>query len=345
MKTADLLLVGGGLASGLLALRLKEAKPALRVVILEKEARLGGNHTWSFHDNDLSGEQRKFLRPMVAHHWPHQSVRFPGLERTLSAGYNSIPSGRFHDVLTKALGEDQIRFNAPVREIAATSVRLDDGTELEAGAVVDASGFKPDPALRIRFQSFLGLELRIAGGHGLAMPVIMDATTPQDSGYRFTYLLPFSADTVLVEDTGYLDDAALDIAGLERRIADYCSGRNWTVQEVVRREQGVLPIALAGDPAHRNRQHAAPQIGLAGAFFHPTTGYSLPDAVRVADVVAALDQLTPDALRQRIDTLSAALWRDRRFFRALNRMLFLAGRPEDRWRVMQRFYRLPQPLI
>jgi lycopene beta-cyclase len=26
-------------------------------------------------------------------------------------------------------------------------------------------------------------------------------------------------------------------------------------------------------------------------------------------------------------------------------MLFLAGRPEHRWRVMQRFYRLPSPLI
>ena len=38
-------------------------------------------------------------------------------------------------------------------------------------------------------------------------------------------------------------------------------------------------------------------------------------------------------------------WRGQRFFRLLNRMLFLAGRADERWRVMQRFYRLPAPLI
>ena len=38
-------------------------------------------------------------------------------------------------------------------------------------------------------------------------------------------------------------------------------------------------------------------------------------------------------------------WQGQRFFRLLNRMLFLAGSADARWRVMQRFYRLPAPLI
>jgi lycopene beta-cyclase len=38
-------------------------------------------------------------------------------------------------------------------------------------------------------------------------------------------------------------------------------------------------------------------------------------------------------------------WRQRRYYRLLNRMMFLAGRPQDRWRIMARFYRLPEPLI
>ncbi|MBC7445235.1 MAG: lycopene cyclase, partial [Polaromonas sp.] len=33
------------------------------------------------------------------------------------------------------------------------------------------------------------------------------------------------------------------------------------------------------------------------------------------------------------------------FFRLLNRLLFQAARPAERWRVMQRFYGLPAPLI
>jgi lycopene beta-cyclase len=38
-------------------------------------------------------------------------------------------------------------------------------------------------------------------------------------------------------------------------------------------------------------------------------------------------------------------WQTQGFFRMLNRMLFLAGSPDNRWRVMQRFYRLHARLI
>jgi lycopene beta-cyclase len=40
-----------------------------------------------------------------------------------------------------------------------------------------------------------------------------------------------------------------------------------------------------------------------------------------------------------------AQWRQRGFFRLLNRMLFMAGPADRRWAVMQRFYRLREPLI
>ena len=38
-------------------------------------------------------------------------------------------------------------------------------------------------------------------------------------------------------------------------------------------------------------------------------------------------------------------WRARGFSRLLNRMLFRAAEPAERWRVLQRFYGLPQPLV
>ena len=38
---ADVVLVGGGLANGLIALRLRALRPELRVVIVERDARLG----------------------------------------------------------------------------------------------------------------------------------------------------------------------------------------------------------------------------------------------------------------------------------------------------------------
>lgn len=344
MSDADVILVGGGLASGLLALKLQQARPELSVLVLERGATLGGNHTWSFHDGDLTPDQHTLVAPLVAHRWTAQSVRFPAYERRLRAGYNSVSSDRFHEVLSEKL-PGKIRLNTAVRDVTPTEVVLEDGTSLHAPAVIDATGFHHHPALQIRFQSFLGLELRFAEPHGLDAPVIMDATTPQDGGYRFTYLLPFTADTMLVEDTGYVDDRKLDLAELESRIRSYCSDRGWRIIEEVRREQGVLPITLDGDIDQLWADVTVPPIGLAGNFFHPTTGYSLPDAVRVADLIAALPQLTSAAILDALKTHAKALWREQRFFRALNRMLFLAGEQDQRWRVMQRFYQLPEPLI
>jgi len=337
-------IVGGGLAGGLLALRLSQARPDLPVTVLERGAALGGNHTWSFHDADLTPEQHALIQPLVAHRWPGQSVRFPAFERHLRAGYNSVSSERFHQILSERLG-DKLQLNAAVREITPNAVILQDGRRLPAAAVIDATGFHGHPAVQIRFQSFLGLELRFAEPHGVDRPVIMDATTEQQGGYRFTYLLPFSPGTLLVEDTGYVDDKALDPAALEQRIASYCAARGWRVVEEIRREHGVLPITLGGDITELWANSDLPRIGLAGNFFHPTTGYSLPDAMRVADLIAALPQLTSPTIHAALQAHAKTLWRQQRFYRALNRMLFLAGEQDQRWRVMQRFYRLPEPLI
>ncbi|RYG07720.1 MAG: lycopene cyclase, partial [Caulobacteraceae bacterium] len=39
------------------------------------------------------------------------------------------------------------------------------------------------------------------------------------------------------------------------------------------------------------------------------------------------------------------VWAGRGFYRLLNRMLFRAARPDERYKVLERFYRLPQPLV
>ncbi|MGX9105205.1 lycopene cyclase family protein, partial [Escherichia coli] len=72
------------------------------------------------------------------------------------------------------------------------------------------------------------------------------------------------------------------------RVAAYAQGKGWTITEVVREEQGVLPIILGGNHERLlTTADSAPRVGLAAALVHPTTGYSFPDAVRMADLVAA----------------------------------------------------------
>lgn len=342
---ADLILVGGGLANGLLALRLRQQRPDLRLLVLEQGDTLGGNHTWSFHQHDLTQAQHRWLEPMVGKRWPGYEVIFPDLQRRLGSGYSSIFSERFHQYLMPELS-DGVRLRTTVASVEPQRVRLGSGDILQAGAVIDGRGVRRTDQLALGFQKFLGQELRLQQPHGLQEPIIMDAGVAQHDGYRFVYVLPLSADSLLIEDTYYADGATVAPDSLRDNIASYASTCGWAIADVLREEQGVLPIVLSGDiAAFWGEARGVPQTGLSAALFHPTTGYSLPDAVRLADHLIALDRWDAASLFEAIRDYSLAQWRQRGFFRLLNRMLFMAGPADRRWAVMQRFYRLREPLI
>jgi lycopene beta-cyclase len=345
----DLILAGGGLANGLIAWRLRMQQPGLRILVLEQADTLGGNHTWSFHDGDLDAQQREWIAPLVSCRWPHYQVRFPAFTRTLESGYASILSDDFARVLTPALAsgpDPALRLRARVTRVTPTAVELADGEVLRARAVIDGRGPAANPHLALGYQTFLGQEVRLAAPHGLIAPIIMDATVEQQDGYRFVYVLPFSPDRLLIEDTHYVDGSDWQPDRLRANIAAYAKAQGWEIVEVLREEHGSLPIVLAGDPERFwDGLRGQPCAGLRAGLFHFTTGYSLPHAVRLAERIAALPSLDAPALFAAIRGEALATWRDQGFFRLLNRMLFLAGRPERRWQVMQRFYRLSAPLI
>lgn len=346
--SADLILAGGGLSAGLLALRLRRARPDLRIVILERGATLGAGHTWSAFESDFAPGSLGWVRPLAAHRWPDYAVRFPEHARRLSTPYLSISDDRLHAAVMAELGKG-VELNAQVTELREDGAVLADGRRFAAPAVVDARGPDGDGGLVLGFQKFLGLEVETAAPHGVAAPVIMDATVPQRDGYRFLYLLPFSPTRMLIEDTRYADGPALDQADLLAEARAYAAGRGWTIAREVRVEHGVLPVALAGDIeafwAQATRESPVGRIGLRAALFHPTTGYSLPDAVRAAERIAALPQLTTASIADAARALSTELWRARGFYRLLNRMLFRAAPGPERYRILQRFYRLPEPLV
>jgi lycopene beta-cyclase len=189
--------------------------------------------------------------------------------------------------------------------------------------------------------------VRLAAPHGLTRPIVMDATVPQLDGYRFVYVLPMAPDRLLIEDTRYSDGPALDRSAFGNEIDAYAAARGWTIAEVVREEDGVLPIALAGDidAYWREATPGVPEVGLRSALFQPTTGYASPDAARLADEIASLPDLTSAAVRSVVEARSKSAWRARAYYRLLNRMMFQACEPEARYRILQRFYRLSQPLV
>ena len=341
----DIILVGGGLANGLIALRLRQQRPALRVLLLEADSQPGGNHTWSFHEGDITPDQHRWMAPLVAHRWQGYDVRFPRLNRTLAGEYLSITSARFAAVLTETLGES-LQTDAVVTDITPETVTLADGTRLRASAVIDGRGYTPDKHLNTGSQSFLGQQWRLRQPHGLTRPILMDATVNQQGGYRFVYTLPISANELLIEDTHYIDAARLHLSATRQNIADYARQQGWYLESLVREEQGHLPIMLAGDfPAYWQARDKQPCSGLRAGLFHATTGYSLPHAVALADAIAGSAEFSAAAVFSVIHRYALHQWHAQRFFRTLNRMLFLAGDADKRWQVMQHFYSLNEGLI
>ena len=228
----DVILAGGGLANALIAWRLRIARPSLRILLLEQYDRIGGNHTWSFHDSDLDASQRQWLAPLISARWPDYDVIFPEHARTLDGGYASIASDDFARVIEAAL-DGALRLGARIEELTPTTVRLAGGETLHAGAVIDGRGPRPSDRLALGYQTFLGQEVRLAAPHGLTSPIIMDASVAQQGGYRFVYVLPFAPDRLLIEDTHYVDTGAWEPERLRANIAGYAAARGWRILSLI----------------------------------------------------------------------------------------------------------------
>lgn len=343
-RRTSLLLAGGGLANGLIAYRLAQLRPEISVQVVEGGDSLGGRHTWSFFDTDIEATC-DWIRVFVAKSWSAYEVRFPKRWRRIANGYRSITSKRFHEVLTSTLA-GRIVLGAQIETLGPDWLRLADGQLLTADLVIDGRGPTASPDLALGYQKFLGQTVRLSADHGLEAPIIMDATVNQAVGYRFMYVLPWDARTLLIEDTRYTDGADLDRNDLRRGVSDYAHSQDWTIEKVLEEEDGVLPVALDGDiEAHWRRAKGGALSGLRAALFHPTTGYSLSDAVTLAEEICGLPTIDAASVERLIRERSMRLWRDRVFFRLLNRMLFRAARSGERYRVLERFYGLPESLI
>lgn len=341
----DVVLVGGGLQNGLIALALLYHRPGCRIAMIERGERIGGNHLWCFHAGDVPAEQRAWVDPLVRVRWPSYRVHFPELERRLEHEYAAVPSEQLRDVVETALERApgcQLALSTEATSIARDHVVCGDGSRFDAPLVVDARG--PDrltTAGAVAYQKFVGLELELSSPCPIETPIVMDARVPQSDGFRFVYVLPFDAHHVLVEDTYFSDTPDLDVHTLRSEILRYAALHGMKVRNVGREEVGVLPLpARSVPPTPADGPLVA---GYQGGWFHPTTGYSFPTAVRVA---AHLASSPPGRERgQKWDAMLAEQRRQLRFCLILNRLFFGAFAPADRWNVIERFYRLPEDTV
>jgi lycopene beta-cyclase len=347
-RTCDLAIVGGGLSGSLAALALARKRPDVSVRLIEAGEAIGGNHRWSWFGSDISPEGAELLSPIRQNVWESgNDVAFPEHRRTLSTPYLSMSSPDLDTALRRSLPDDALVLRRRATSLDAEGVTLEDGTRISARAVVDARGFAPTQHLQGGWQVFMGRHIRLAGPHGLERPTIMDARVEQLGGYRFVYVLPLSAHELFVEDTYYQDTPTLDRSALSARIDAYAHEHGWD-GGILGFETGVLPVITSGDFARfqaQNRIEGVTMLGARGGFTHPLTSYTLPFAVQCALAIAEDADLPGDQLAAKMEARARSHWDAMGFYRLLGSMLFGAAPPEQRVRVFQRFYRMPEDLI
>ena len=331
--TPDMIIVGAGLSGLLTAWRCLDVNPTLRILIIEASDKIAGDHTWSFNRSDVPEYLRDWIKPFIAYQWDSYDVKFPKFMRHLNIAYCTGNSETLRACVAPHItsGRLQVRLNTQVSDMSAKDVTLDGGEVLSAQCVLDARGFEARDDVFLGYQKFVGHVIKTPKPHGVARPIIMDATVPQLGGYRFVYCLPYTETELLVEDTYYTDGAELKSQEVDARIKAYIADNlGLRDYEVIRREKGVLPITLAAKAGAYHSQ----AVGIRGGFYHAVTGYSFPDALCLADKIAHNQQIS-----------HYNKWRGENFLRLLNRMLFRAAKPEARYQVLQRFYGLSEPLI
>ena len=345
---ADMIIVGAGLSGLLTAWRCLDVNPDLTITIIEATDKIAGDHTWSFNLTDVDESLREWIKPFIAYQWDSYDVKFPKRERTLDITYCTGNSETLRACVQPHIdrGRLLVRLNTQVTDLQSDYITLDDGQKLQAKCVLDARGFEPNENVFLGYQKFVGRTICTKEPHGLKRPIIMDATVEQLGGYRFVYCLPFTEHEVLVEDTYYTDGSELSENEVTARIDDYINTKGWGDHALVRQEKGVLPITLAVE----DKYFDAPALGIRGGFYHAVTGYSFPKALENADWLAFKIELwgadwDAETSDHTLQVNRSCHRNDESFLRLLNRMLFRAAKPEERYTVLQRFYGLNQGLI
>ena len=348
-KKVDVVVVGGGLAGSLAALRIKKAKPELKVLLLEKTDVLGGHQTWNFYESDLSEDALEWVKELGPKSWDRTTVQFPRIEKTTEGRFYALRSKDLQKHVIDTLGADCVIFNAEADRLTENQVvviaKPNAGT-YDAELVLDARGFAGPAAPRVNgYHKFVAYDLTTTEPHGLQTPIIMDATCPQLDGFRFYTLLPWDEKKLLVQETFYSDTPDLNIERISRSIESFAERRGWKIASRDREEKNSLPMPMTAEYLTPSLAGEALPIGARGGYFHATTSNALPDAVRVADFLAALADLSTPKARESLFKWRRPWLSRQRFFRLVNRFLFFASEPSLRYLVLQGLYEQPSDVV
>src|SRR5690606_38898930 len=129
----DIAIAGGGLAGGLIALALRQRRPELKVALVERGERLGGNHRWSWFASDLDAQGAALMDSFRTVDWDDgYEVRFPSYRRHLRTRYRSLGSADFDAALQRVLDGNAVFLRRDIASLGAGGIDFAGSERLHA---------------------------------------------------------------------------------------------------------------------------------------------------------------------------------------------------------------------
>ena len=287
METFDYIICGGG-ASGLLlsnAFISDKFFNDKKILIIEKESKTSNDKTFGFWN-----DKESVLDEMVFKEWEFAEFKDSNSYNTFLLNpykYKMIKSNQFYSHIgNKILKAANFKYlNSNINEIDEINniVKTDDGefsSSIIFSSIYNEVNFKKYPLLK---QHFIGWTIETKSETFDDNKItFMDFSVDQKDEIRFMYILPFSKNKALVEYTLFSKELISDNE-YEKEIKSYLKENNIQGYTIKEKEKGMIPMTCY--PFFENNTDTYFQIGTAGGWSKPSTGYTIKNSIKKIDVV------------------------------------------------------------
>ncbi|GAB3560106.1 lycopene cyclase family protein [Spirosoma fluminis] len=279
MKKYDFIIAGGGMAGLSLAYYLTQSPLRDRsILILDREQKNRNDRTWCFWERTAGPFEEILFRT-----WNGVSFHGPTHAGPLDMGqyrYKMLRGIDFYEFVQNELAkwpnieQKQATINR-IKDTPQGGFVIADDEPYIADYVFDSTfSLKLDkPQNHNLLQHFKGWVIKTANAcFDPAQPEIMDFRVEQGGDCRFVYVMPFDAQTALVEFTLFNDKLMVDDE-YEANLRDYIDRfLDAGTYQICETEAGIIP--MTDEETHENPSEHIVRIGTAGGFTKPSTGYT-----------------------------------------------------------------------
>jgi len=287
LERFDYIICGGG-ASGLLlsnALLSDKHFNDKKILIIEKDSKTDNDKTFGFWN-----DKESVLDNIVFKEWEYAEFRDSNSHNSFLLSpykYKMIKSNEFYlyigDKISKASNFTYL--NSTVNEIDKVNnkVKTDDGefsSSIIFSSIYNEVSFKKYPLLK---QHFIGWTIETKNENFDDNKItFMDFSVDQKDEIRFMYILPFSKNKALIEYTLFSGEIINDDE-YEKEIKAYLKKKNILNYSIVEKEKGMIPMTCY--PFFENNTDTYFQIGTAGGWSKPSTGYTIKNSIEKIDII------------------------------------------------------------